>query len=174
MFAISLFLVFIIFCLYFNRSLDGYFMWMCLFRDDLTVYWCRKPIYMIKLPFSLKYPLWIPLAPVIIMLTYFIATKRLINSKIILYGRRIHHYHVGILSIGIAAMLLTILIIILNSCVEPTVIQLGWKKTNVVEILQGLALLFIIGGIALILLDLKDICRSLKFNFARLRGKNEG
>ena len=130
-------------------------MWLCLCKGFLTIYWQRKPLYTIQTPFNLKYPLWVPLIPLIVGFTYLLVMNRLVNSRIVLHGRRVHHYHLGLLAIGAAAILL--IIMTLTDREEPFTIWLDWKRTSIAEVLQGLSFIFILGGITFILLDARDI-----------------
>jgi predicted membrane protein len=50
---------------------------------------------------------------------------------------------------------------IMASVSEPIVIWLYTKKTNIMEMLQGLSFIFTLWGAALILLDIKDIADKL-------------
>lgn len=165
--AICLFLTFIITCILFNRILDGYFMWLYLYKGFLTIYWQRKPLYTIQIPLNLEYPLWVPLIPLIVGFTDLLVMNRLVSSKIVLYGRRVHHYHLGLLAIGAATILL--IIMTLTNREEPTTIWLDWKRTSIAEVLQGLSFIFILGGIAFILLDARDIASALITNIRALQ-----
>jgi len=155
--AISFIFAFTVICILLNSVLDGYFMWICIDKGLLTVYWQRKLVYEAKMQFNFKYPLWIPILPLAIVFTILLVLNRQINSKIIVHGIRIHHYHVGLLLIIIAALMLAIM----ASVSEPIVIWLYTKKTNIMEMLQGLSFIFTLWGAALILLDIKDIAGKL-------------
>jgi len=152
---------------------DGFFLWLCLSGGSLRVYWRGKPIYTlpislsISLPlplplslslsflFSLPAPLWIPFASMAMALCYLVlASKRLrLHSGFRIGGRRLHHYHLGALSLGIALLLMLLFLIAPWS--YP--LWIGSKRTSVSEVLEGLSLLFIVGGISLIALDAGDL-----------------
>jgi hypothetical protein len=146
---------------------DGFFLWLCLSGGCLRVYWRGKPLYTLPislsislplplpLPFSLPAPLWIPFASMAMALCYlFLASRRLrLHSGFRIGGRRLHHYHLGALSLGIALLLMLLFLIAPWS--YP--LWIGSKRTSVSEILEGLSLLFIVGGISLIALDAGDL-----------------
>jgi len=163
--AFLLFLSFLITCILFNQILDGYFMWLYIFRGFIRIYWHNKPLYTIQSQFNLKYPLWIPIIPLIVALTYLIAMKQLFNSRLFLHGKRIHHYHIGLSSIGFAVTLLIALM--LTSYEEPAAMWLGWKRTSITEVLQGLSFTFMIGGTTLITLDAGDLASALINRFRK-------
>jgi len=150
---------------------DGFFLWLCLSGGSLRVYWRGKPLYALPIslsislplplplslpfPFSLQAPLWIPFASMAMALCYlFVASRRLrLHSGFRIGGRRLHHYHLGALSLGIALLLMLLFLIAPWS--YP--LWIGSKRTSVSEILEGLSLLFIVGGIFLIALDAGDL-----------------
>ena len=159
---VSLFFAFIAICIIFNQHLDGYFVWISLDQHVITVFWQQSPLYAIQVPFNLSIPLWIPLAPLTVIIIYFIVVWRFFKFKVSFHGKRIHHYHVGLLSIGIA-IFLTITLAIMNFLYkEPIRIWLGWKMTTLAEVLQGFSLTLALGGIMIILLDVKDLISMLK------------
>jgi hypothetical protein len=45
---------------------------------------------------------------------------------------------------------------------EPVRIWVGWKMTTLAEVLQGFSLTLALGGITIILLDVKDLISMLK------------
>ncbi len=141
-----------------NSVLNGYFLWICLDKGFLTVYWQRRSVYEIKTQFNFKYPLWIPLLPLATVFAALLALNRQINSKIVVHGVRIHHYHIGLLLITIATVMLTIM----TKSSEPIVIWLYTKKTSIMEILQGLSFIFALAGAIFILLDIKDVASKLE------------
>jgi hypothetical protein len=162
--AICLFFAFITICFIFDQFLDGYFLWLCVDQGFLTVFWQKNRLYTIPLPFNPRSPLWIPLVPLAIVIAYLVEAKRSLNFNVYFRGRRIHHYHVGLLSIGLATLLA---IISLNNGGFSASIWLGWKRTSIAEILQGLSFTFIIGGITLILLDTRDLSSALTNHFRK-------
>lgn len=154
--ALTLF-AFIITCILLNSVLDGYFLWMCIDKGVLAVYWQRKPVYEIKVRLNFKYTLWVPLLPLATVFAVLLALNWRVGSKIFVHGIRIHHYHVGLLLITIAIVML----IIMANASEPIVIWLYAKKTSIMEILQGLSFMFALGGATFILLDIKDVANKL-------------
>ena len=84
----------------------------------------------------------------------FLASRRLrLHSGFRFRGRRLHHYHLGALSLGIALLLMLLFLIAPWS--YP--LWIGSKRTSVSEVLEGLNLLFIVGGISLMAMDAGDL-----------------
>ena len=143
--------------IYNSKVIDGYFLWIHLSKGLLRIYWERKPILTFKFPLNLCSSLWIPAAPLALIILYVLIVGRKLNFRVSIHGRRIHHYHVGMLLIGFSvALALT------STCLaEPKIIWFGWRKTSLQEILDGLSFAFAIGGVALILSDLRDVVMAL-------------
>jgi len=143
--------------IYNSRVIDGYFLWIHLSKGFLRIYWERKPILTFKFPFNLGSSLWIPAAPLALTIFYVLIVGRKLGLRVTIHGRRIHHYHVGILLIGFAVALT----LISNSLAEPKIVWLNWKKTTLQEMLDGLSFAFAMGGVALTLSDLRDATATL-------------
>ncbi|MEM2913448.1 MAG: hypothetical protein QXR06_03790 [Candidatus Bathyarchaeia archaeon] len=155
--AASILSALIMTCILLSSVLDGYFLWICLDKGFLIIYWQRKPVYEIKMRFNFRYPLWVPLLPLATIFAALLALNWQIDSKIVVHGIRIHHYHVGFLLITIA----TVMLIIMANASEPIVIWLCAKKTSIMEIMQGLSFIFALAGATFILLDIKDLASKL-------------
>jgi len=138
---------------------DGFFLWLCLSEGSLRFYWKGKSLYALSLPlplrFNLQAPLWIPFVSMVIAISYlFLASRRLRPHLGIRFrGRRLHHYHLGALSLGIALLLMLLFLI----APQGLILWIASKRTSVLEVLEGLSLLFIVGGISLIALDAEDL-----------------
>jgi hypothetical protein len=138
---------------------DGFFLWLCLSEGSLRIYWKGKPLYAlpisISLLFNLPAPLWIPFVSMTIAVSYlFLASRRLrLHLGFRIGGRRLHHYHLGALSLGIAFLLMLLFLI----APQGLILWIASKRTSVSEVLEGLSLLFIVGGISLIALDAEDL-----------------
>jgi len=101
-------------------------------------------------------------------MAYIVMMERSLNFDLTFRRRRIHHYHVGLLSLVLAALLN---IISLISGVESSTIWLGWRRTSIPEILQGLSFTFILGGITFVLLDARDLASTLVNCFRKIMKK---
>jgi len=159
--ATFLFLLFILFFLIFGPFLDSYFLWISL-EDKLRVYWCYRLVYKAELPFSIDPPLRIPSMPLTVALLYFVIVSRFLNFKVLICNKRIHHYHLGILCLGIAAVFLMILTLKMSVIENPETIMFFWRKTNIFVILKGTSFIFLIGGMAFLVLDARDLYLALK------------
>jgi uncharacterized membrane protein YqjE len=141
---------------------DGFFLWLCLSGGSLRIYWKGKPLYTlsISLPFNLPAPLWIPFVSIAIAVSYlFVASRRLrLHLGFRIGGRRLHHYHLGALSLGIALLLMLLFLI----APQGLILCIASKRTNVAEVLEGLSLLFIVGGISLMAMDAEDLKSAMR------------
>jgi len=163
--AVFLFFTIISICILLNESLDGYFLWIRIGGSNLlVVYWQKRHLYTLLLPFYPSYSLWIPLIPLSIVIAYLVVVERKFNFKTSLRGWRMHHYHVGFLALGVAAFLAFVPSIVGEL---STSFLLGWKKTSVAEIMFGLSFTLFLGGTTFMLLDIRDMVLALSNRFAR-------
>jgi hypothetical protein len=148
---------------------DGFFLWLCLSEGSLRIYWKGKPLYTLSISFplplplslslsflfNLPAPLWIPFVSMAMALSYlFLVSRRLrLHLGFRFRGRRLHHYHLGALSLGIAVLLMLLFLI----APQGLILWIASKRTSVSEVLEGLSLLFIVGGTSLIALDAEDL-----------------
>jgi len=151
-------------------AFDGYFLWLHVSGGFFTILWRRKPIFSARIPYlqGPKVPLWIPLASLSILLSYFIIVGRRLNLRISLWRRRLHHYHLGILSMG-----LSIPFILLPSLpgFQDSHLWIASKGTSLSEVLEGLGFIFLIGGTSLTFMDEEDLLSDAK---ARLKPGRRG
>lgn len=128
-----------------------YLFWLCFKQDSLAIYWPKTTFLVrISLPFSTPLDTMVPLIPLTIVIVYLEKIGQYLKLNPFHFrGRRIHHYHVGILIILVG-------IILFSLKTGVTTILLNGKETNPVEISQGLGFCFLIGGSAFIILDSND------------------
>lgn len=140
---------------------DGYFLWLCLSGSPLTVVWNRKPIFSVSTPFfqGPKVPLWVPLASLLILLGYLTVVGRRLNLEISLWRRRLHHYHLGIFSIGLSLLLTAPLLL---PGFQDSPIWVASKGTSLSEVLEGLSFIFLISGVSLTIIDARDLLSVVK------------
>ena len=105
----------------------------------------------------------VPLAAVV---AYIVLMERVLNIKVFVGGVRIHHYHMGLLSLGLSALMT---FISMSNLAKQGVIWFGWKDATIHEVMSGLSLVFAVGGILLILLDVRDVAETMMRSISRLR-----
>lgn len=131
-----------------------YLLWLCFNLDSLSIYWPNDldpHLFKISLPFSTFLDTGVPLMPLTLVIVYLQKLGGYLKLNPTHFrNHRIHHYHVGILNI-----LVGILLISLKTGITPFL--LNGKETNPMEITQSLGICLLMGGIAFILLDSKDL-----------------
>jgi len=150
----------------FNRALDRYFVWVHLSDESLMVYWWRGTILIPNLPFKTGSSVWIPVVPLVAVVAYTVLMERVLNIRVFVRGVRIHHYHMGLLSLALSALMTSIS---MSSLAKHGVVQFGWKDAAIYEVTNGLSLIFVVGGVLLILLDVEDVAETLTKIISRLR-----
>ena len=150
----------------FNRALDRYFVWVHLSNGSLTVYWWRESILIPNLPFRTGSSVWIPVVPLAAVVAYIVLMERVLNIRVFVRGVRIHHYHMGLLSLCLAALMTSVS---MSNLAKQGVVWFGWKDAAIYEVTNGLGLIFAVGGVLLILLDAEDVAETLTKMISRLR-----
>lgn len=135
---------------------DGYFLWLCLSKGYLKILWRRIPLFSVEIPLSPETPLWIPFASLSILFAYLLLVRSL-RIQVFLKGRRIHHYHLGALSIGVSILLMIPILLGL----QDSPLWIAYKRTSLAEVLEGLSFILLLGGALLILTDGKDLLKKL-------------
>jgi len=129
-------------------------LWACFGQDFLAIYWPQNPslfLLRISLPFSTPFDTMVPLMPLIIVIVYLDKIGRYLKLNLFYFrGRRIHHYHLGVLTSLVG-------IIWASLKTGAATILLNGKETSPTEITQGLGLCFLIGGMIFIILDYNDL-----------------
>lgn len=140
---------------------DGYWLWLRLYGGSLTILWNRRSIFSAPIPFfqGPRIPLWIPFASLSIHLFYiFIVGKRL-GIRIRICGRRLHHYHIGIMALGLSALLWHCTVFL---GFKDSSLWIFLKRTSLSEVLEGLSFIFLLGGAFLSLIDRRDLLLAMK------------
>ena len=150
----------------FNRALDQYFVWVHLSDGSLMVYWWRGTILIPNLPFRTGSSVWIPVVPLVAVVAYIVLMERVLNIRVFVRGVRIHHYHMGLLSLALSALMA---FVSTSNLAKHGVVQFGWKDAAIYEVTNGLGLIFAVGGVLLILLDAEDAAEALTKMISRLR-----
>ena len=143
----------IVFVTLFNRRFDRYFLWAHASHKTLRLYWWNGVLFTFTLPFDTGPSLWVPVVPLASVVAYVVLMDRLLNLRVTVRGRRIHHYHVGLLSVAASVLLA---FTVASGLVEYRVISFGWKGATTHEVLKGLGLVMAVGGFTLLLLDVRD------------------
>lgn len=140
---------------------DGYFLWLYVSRDSLTILWRRKPIFSAPIPYlqGPRIPLWIPLASLLILLSYIIIVGRGLSIRVSFLRRRLHHYQIGFLSVGFSTILMVPLFL---PGFQDSPLWIASKRTSLLEVLEGLSFIFFISGVSLILTDARDFLSCVK------------
>ena len=150
----------------FNRALDRYFVWVHLSDGSLMVYWWRGTILIPNLPFRTGSSVWIPVVPLAAVVAYIVLMERVLNIRVFVRGVRIHHYHMGLLSLALSALMASVS---MSNLAKHGVVRFGWKDAAIYEVTNGLSLIFAVGGVLLILLDAEDVAEALTKVISRLR-----
>ena len=150
----------------FNRALDQYFVWVHLSEGSLMVYWWRGTILIPNLPFKTGSSVWVPVVPLVAVVAYIVLMERILNIRVFVRGVRIHHYHMGLLSLCLAAL---VTFVSMSNLAKQGVVWFGWKDAAIYEVTNGLGLIFAVGGVLLILLDAEDVAETLTKTISRLR-----
>ena len=150
----------------FNRALDRYFVWVHLSDGSLMVYWWRRAILIPNLPFRTGSSVWIPVVPLAAVVAYIVLMERVLNIRVFVRGVRIHHYHMGLLSLALSALMTSVS---MSNLAKHGVVRFGWKDAAIYEVTNGLGLIFAVGGVLLILLDAEDVAETLTKMISRLR-----
>jgi len=161
-----IFLCFVTTIAVFNRALDRYFVWVHLSDGSLMVYWWRGTILIPNLPFRTGSSVWIPVVPLVAVVAYIVLMQRVLNIRVFVRGVRIHHYHMGLLSLCLAALVTSVS---MSNLAKQGVVWFGWKDAAIYEVTNGLGLIFAVGGVLLILLDAEDAAETLTKVISRLR-----
>ena len=154
--ATILFSIFLIGCVILDYQEVGshYLLWLSFKQDSLSIYWPKNPSHVlprISLPFSIPLDTMVPLIPLIISIIYVVKIGHYLDLNPFHFcGRRIHHYHVGLLIILVG-------LILTSFQTGTSTILLNGKETNPTEISQGLGLCSLISGIVFIILDSNDL-----------------
>lgn len=128
-----------------------YLVWIRFTQNCLSIYWPNNPqLFQIALPFSTTFDTMIPLIPLtVVIVTVNKIGKFLELNPFHVFGHRIHHYHLGIIS-----SLIGLFLTLLNGGAET--VLLNGKESTTLEISQGLGLCLLIAGIIFIILDSDD------------------
>lgn len=141
-------------------ALDGYFLWLHITGETITISWAKKTVFSTPLPYKdLKVSLWIPLASMTILLGYLTIIGRTLNLRISIWRRRFHHYHVGILSIGLSTFFIVPLFL---PAFQDLPIKIILKGAMLSETLEGLSFIFLTSGASLIFSDARDLLSSVR------------
>ena len=155
-FTTFLLIFYLLICFISFSLLGNYFLWMHLDRNVLTLFgmgW--RKIFYVRLPFDTRIVGYVPLIPISVIMIYFVGAGLYLNLRIYLRGRRVHHFHVGLL-VTIMGFLL-----FLFKGESTTIIRLCGNVTTLTDILQNLGMSCVIGGLLFVILDGKDLKKTL-------------